>query len=203
MNHKMTFAKRTIMAFFAIIAAICFCTAIRIAATSADGRVSLLLEGDGTGYFYNENEIVLGENDSAAISFSVKNYLGRYEEKLGFFFASSDGEKEFSVLFDKTGATYRGFSEEEERDAGAVIADLFREGMYLRATLSDYERSFIVEKRVENDRTYTSVLQLSREERRKELARITGGAEITPVLLQGAEELLAAADRYKAEKCAK
>ena len=62
---------------------------------------------------------------------------------------------------------------------------------------------FIVEKRVENDRTYTSVLQLSREERRKELARITGGAEITPVLLQGAEELLAAADRYKAEKCAK
>ena len=62
---------------------------------------------------------------------------------------------------------------------------------------------FIVEKRVENDRTYTSVLQLSREERRKELARITGGAEITPVLLQGAEELLAAADRYKAEKRAK
>ena len=37
----------------------------------------------------------------------------------------------------------------------------------------------------------------------EELARITGGAEITPVLLQGAEELLAAADRYKAEKCAK
>ena len=161
MNHKMTFAKRTITAFFAIIAAICFCTAIRIAATSADGRVSLLLEGDGTGYFYNENEIVLGENDSAAISFSVKNYLGRYEEKLGFFFASSDGEKEFSVLFDKTGATYRGFSEEEERDAGAVIADLFREGMYLRATLSDYERSFIVEKRVNDTSEWSTVIKKS------------------------------------------
>ena len=57
---------------------------------------------------------------------------------------------------------------------------------------------FIVEKRVENDRTYTHVRKLDRGERRAELARITGGAEITPVLLQGAEELLAAADRYKA-----
>ena len=51
------------------------------------------------------------------------------------------------------------------------------------------------------------VLWISRHEmtpeQRSDLDRITGGAEITPVLLQGAEELLAAADRYKAEKCAK
>lgn len=57
---------------------------------------------------------------------------------------------------------------------------------------------FIVEKRVENDRTYTHVKKLDRAARRQELARITGGAEITPVLLDGAEELLSAAERYKA-----
>ena len=56
---------------------------------------------------------------------------------------------------------------------------------------------FIVEKRIECERTYTSVLRLDRAQRRRELARITGGAEITPVLLDGAEELLAAAERYK------
>ncbi len=56
---------------------------------------------------------------------------------------------------------------------------------------------FIVEKQVENDRTYTHVRKLAREQRRHELARITGGSEITPVMLQGAEELLLAAERYK------
>lgn len=59
---------------------------------------------------------------------------------------------------------------------------------------------FIVEKRVENQRTYTSVLTLNRAQRRQELARITGGAEITQTLLQSAEELLTAADKFRAEE---
>ena len=56
---------------------------------------------------------------------------------------------------------------------------------------------FIVEKQVENDRTFTHVRKLTRAQRQHELARITGGNEITPVLLQSADELLDAAERYK------
>jgi DNA repair protein RecN (Recombination protein N) len=57
---------------------------------------------------------------------------------------------------------------------------------------------FIVEKSVRNDRTFTSVICLDRAARRQELARITGGAVVTDTMLAGAEELLSAADAYKA-----
>ena len=41
-----------------------------------------------------------------------------------------------------------------------------------------------------DDRTYTKVTLLDYNGRINELARIMGGIEITPVLLQSAEELL-------------
>ena len=57
---------------------------------------------------------------------------------------------------------------------------------------------FSVEKGERDGRTYTSVQSLSREERKRELARLTGGDRITPAMLEGAEELIAAAEQYKA-----
>ena len=57
---------------------------------------------------------------------------------------------------------------------------------------------FLVEKRVENERTYTDVRELDTQARQRELARITGGAVLSPVLLQGAAELLQAAEAFKA-----
>ncbi len=51
-----------------------------------------------------------------------------------------------------------------------------------------------IEKRVKNDRTYTSVLPLSYDERIEEIARIMSGAEITENLYNSAKELL---DRSK------
>ena len=56
---------------------------------------------------------------------------------------------------------------------------------------------FIVEKSVKNDRTYTSVVQLTRDERCKELARITGGSVLSRTQLLGAEELLASGETFK------
>ena len=56
---------------------------------------------------------------------------------------------------------------------------------------------FIVEKSVKNERTYTSVVQLSRDERCRELARITGGSVLSQTQLLGAEELLANGERLK------
>lgn len=56
------------------------------------------------------------------------------------------------------------------------------------ASAADYH--FLIQKDFENDRTYTKVTLLDYNGRINELARIMGGIEITPVLLQSAEELL-------------
>lgn len=57
---------------------------------------------------------------------------------------------------------------------------------------------FSVEKGEREGRTYTSVEELDREQRCRELARLTGGAHITAAMLAGAEELIASAEQYKA-----
>lgn len=49
---------------------------------------------------------------------------------------------------------------------------------------------FLIEKKYTDNSTFTSVKPLSFEDRKYELARIMGGMEITPTLLQSAEEML-------------
>lgn len=56
---------------------------------------------------------------------------------------------------------------------------------------------FSVEKGVLDGRTFTRVQELTRAQRREELARLTGGEQVTQTMLEGAEELLSAADAYK------
>jgi len=56
---------------------------------------------------------------------------------------------------------------------------------------------FSVEKGEANGRTYTSVTRLGREERRGEIARLTGGSHVSEVMLSGAEELLQEAESYR------
>ena len=56
---------------------------------------------------------------------------------------------------------------------------------------------FTVEKGVSGGRTFTKVQELSRLQRREELARLTGGEQISQNMVDGAEELLTAADTYK------
>ena len=58
--------------------------------------------------------------------------------------------------------------------------------------------SFSVEKGERSGRTFTHVVQLDRERRKAELARITGGAKVTPALLESAGELLDEAEAYRA-----
>ena len=56
---------------------------------------------------------------------------------------------------------------------------------------------FSVEKGERGGRTYTSVVLLDREQRKAELARITGGSKVTDALLESAGELLDEAERYR------
>ena len=57
---------------------------------------------------------------------------------------------------------------------------------------------FSVEKGERGGRTYTQVVQLDREQRKAELARITGGTQVTEALLESAGELLSQAEAYRA-----
>lgn len=59
---------------------------------------------------------------------------------------------------------------------------------------------FSVEKGERKGRTFTHVERLSRERRKEELARLTGGTSITSTMLEGAGELLDSAQRYKRKK---
>lgn len=56
---------------------------------------------------------------------------------------------------------------------------------------------FSVEKGEQNGRTYTRVERLDRSGRIQALARLTGGEQITPAILAGAEELLRGGERYR------
>ena len=56
---------------------------------------------------------------------------------------------------------------------------------------------FSVEKGEEKGRTFTHVVLLDREARKAELARITGGSQVTEALLESAGELLDAAEAYR------
>ena len=58
---------------------------------------------------------------------------------------------------------------------------------------------FSVEKGERDGRTYTQVVRLNREQRKAELARITGGSRVTEALLASAGELLDQAERYRSE----
>ena len=65
------------------------------------------------------------------------------------------------------------------------------------AAMADAE--YTVEKRVENERTYTSVLHLDESGRKQELARLICGSMITETTLAGAAELLRLAEEAKSE----
>lgn len=58
---------------------------------------------------------------------------------------------------------------------------------------------FSVEKGERGGRTYTEVRRLDREQRRLELTRLTGGSHVSQTMLDGAEELLVQAEKFRAE----
>ncbi len=66
------------------------------------------------------------------------------------------------------------------------------------AAMADAQYRIVKSER--NSRTYTTVEELDREGRRRELARLTGGDSITDLTLASAEELLSSADAWKAAR---
>ena len=56
---------------------------------------------------------------------------------------------------------------------------------------------YVIEKNVENNKTITSIKELSKKEEINEIARLLGGAEITEATITSAEEMKGLADRTK------
>ncbi len=59
------------------------------------------------------------------------------------------------------------------------------------------DQQFSIEKRVEGGRTYTSVTRLDGEGRQNEIARLTGGDNVTKTTILAAREQLEAAEKFK------
>ena len=95
-----------------------------------------------------------------------------------------------------------------------VTNNVFEDGISYEETTAEYieamgqvnerlaamaDTHFSVEKGVTDGRTFTHVRRLNRAQRRQELARLTGGSHVSQTMLDGAEELLAQAEAFRAE----
>ncbi len=111
----------------------------------------------------------------------------------------SENESIGTMVFDEVDT---GVSGRAAQKVGEKLAQVSRKKQVLCVTHLPHlaamaDTHFSVEKGERNGRTYTSVCRLDREQRKAELARLTGGANISETMLSGAEELIAAAEAYK------
>ena len=111
----------------------------------------------------------------------------------------AENEQVTTMIFDEVDTGVSG------RAAGKVARKLFQVAQgkqvlcvtHLPQIAAMGDVHFCVEKGERDGRTYTAVEQLDRARRREEVARLTSGDAITDTALQGAEELLCQAERYK------
>ncbi len=110
----------------------------------------------------------------------------------------AENDQVTTMVFDEVDAGVSG------RAAGKVARKLFQVARskqvlcvtHLAQIAAMGDVHFSVEKGERDGRTYTRVERLERGRRKEELARLSGG-EITPTMLDGAEELLRRAEEFK------
>ena len=132
------------------------------------------------------NKIASG-GELARIMLALKNVL-------------AENDQVTTMVFDEVDTGVSG------RAAGKVAQKLFQVSRgkqvlcvtHLPQIAAMGEVHFSVEKGERDGRTYTSVERLERRRRREELARLSGGTP-TQTMLDGAEELLCAAEQFKKE----
>lgn len=104
-----------------------------------------------------------------------------------------------TMVFDEIDTGVSGIAAQR---VGEKMSDLSRDKQVLCIThlpqiAAIADNHDLIVKSERGGRTYTEVIELDRQGRRKELARLHGGDIITETTLAGAEEQLAAADNYK------
>lgn len=122
----------------------------------------------------------------ARIMLAMKNVFSQ-QEKLG------------TMVFDEvdTGVSGRAAQKVAEK-----MAKISRQKQVLCVThlpqlAAMADTHFSVEKGVSGGRTFTRVQELTRQQRREELARLTGSGQTSQTMIDSAEELLSAAEAFK------
>lgn len=117
--------------------------------------------------------------------------------------AFSDNDPIETMVFDEIDTGVSGIAAQR---VGEKMSDLSRGKQVLCIThlpqiaaLADSHDK--IEKAERGGKTFTIVKELDRQGRRMELARLHGGDVVTETTLAGAEEQLAAADKYKLTRC--
>ena len=111
----------------------------------------------------------------------------------------SSGQDTGTAVFDEVDAGVSGVAAQR---VGEKLAKLARNRQVLCVTHLPQlavmaDTHFEIRKNVSGGRTYTHVSELDLEGRKKEIARLTGGENITAATLESAAEQLAAAKEYK------
>ncbi len=97
-----------------------------------------------------------------------------------------------TLIFDEVDA---GISGSAARKVGLKLKEVSEHRQVICVThlaqiASLAQSHFFIQKQVRDNRTFTQVDRLTFEGRKRELARIMGGAEITPLMLENAQEML-------------
>ncbi len=112
----------------------------------------------------------------------------------------SDNEQIRTLIFDEidTGVSGIAAMRVAEKLASLAVHKQVLCVTHLPQIAAMAKQQYSVEKAEREGKTYTEVLRLDREGRRKEIGRLTSGDALTDVILTGAEELLQKADSYRA-----
>ena len=129
--------------------------------------------------------IMLG-GELARIMLALKNVL-------------AEGDQIGTLVFDEvdTGVSGRAAQKVAEKMAQVARGKQVLCVTHLPQIAAMADTHFSVQKGEREGRTYTRLERLDRSQRREELARLIGGASITPSLLESAEELLRQAEQQK------
>ncbi len=123
--------------------------------------------------------------------------LARIMLALKNVFAEKDGVE--ALIFDEIDTGVSGVAAQRGAEKLARLA-VSRQVLcvtHLPQIAAMAEDQFLVRKEERDGRTFTAILPLDRKGRREDLARISGGYEITDTMLRGAEELLCKAEKYR------
>ncbi len=164
-----------------------FCIDFTPKEPSADGcdEIRFLMSANAGEDLKPISKIASG-GELARIMLALKNVLSE-QERIG------------TMVFDEvdTGVSGRAAQKVAEK-----LAQVARQKQVLCVThlpqlAAMADTHFVVSKGEQNGRTYTQVVCMDREQRKAELARITGGSRVTDALLESAGELLDAAEEYR------
>ena len=110
----------------------------------------------------------------------------------------AEGDEIGSLVFDEvdTGVSGRAAQKVAEKMAQVARRKQVLCVTHLPQIAAMADTHFAVSKGERGGRTYTALERLDRTRRREELARLIGGASVTPALLESAEELLAQAEQF-------